>query len=328
MSGRLRDNLDDLDALVGLVAEALGTPAAYVEKDFWVTEVLRAASAERAVALPDGSFTTVMFTFKGGTSLSRVFGIVERFSEDVDLLAEFPVEASLNARHKVLKAVDTAVRNHLSLKNDRVIIGSSTTGIKRYTTYAYPRTAQDLSLKEGVLLELGSRGGTHPSAPHQYRSLIAHHAISVLGEDESTWEEFAAFEVNVLAPERTLFEKLAAVHDAASRNDTSTLPKYGRHFYDIHCLVRNPQVAAVLESMGAEAKQSLVDDIEQQSQAAGFSSTPRPANGYASSPAFDSAHPSRETIEAGYSAAQQLFHGELVSLEEAVASVYAARELL
>ncbi|PRB65647.1 nucleotidyl transferase AbiEii/AbiGii toxin family protein [Microbacterium sp. MYb45] len=328
MSERLRDNSDDLDALVGLTAEALGMPAVYVEKDFWVTEVLRAASAEQAIALPDGSVAPVTFTFKGGTSLSRVFGIVERFSEDVDLLAEFPVEASLSARHKILKAVDSAVRVHLSFDDDRVAVGSSTKGVKRYATYAYPTAAQDPFLKEGVLLELGSRGGTHPSAPHRYRSLIADYAIAELGEDESAWEEFAVFEVNVLAPERTLFEKLAAVHDAASRNDTGALLKHGRHFYDIHRLVRSPLVAAALEAMSAESKQSLVDDIDQQSRAADFSSTPRPVKGYASSPAFDSDHPSREAIEAGYNAAQQLIYGDLVSVEDAVASVHAARELL
>ena len=223
MSERLRDNPDELDALVGVTADALGMPAVYVEKDFWVTEVLRAASEERSIALTDGSLAPVKFTFKGGTSLSRVFGIVERFSEDVDLLAEFPADTSLTARHKVLKLVDQSVRDHLSLPGDRVTVGSSTTGVKRYTTYAYPTATTETSLKEGVLLELGSRGGTHPSAAHSYRSLVAEHAITVIGEAETAWEEFAPFDVNVLAPERTLFEELAAVHDAASRNDTTAL---------------------------------------------------------------------------------------------------------
>jgi len=278
-------------------------PAVYVEKDFWVTEVLRAASAEQTIALPDGSLAPVTFTFKGGTSLSRVFGIVERFSEDVDLLAEFPAEASPNARHGILKAVDAAVRIHLPIESDRVSVGSSTTGVKRYTTYAYPTATQDPSLKEGVLLELGSRGGTQPSAPHRYRSLIADHAITALGDDESAWEEFASFDVNVLAPERTLFEKLAAVHDAASRNDAATLLKHGRHFYDIHCLVENEQIAGVLERLSSADKQKLIDDIERQSIAAGFPSTMRPTDGYASSPAFDPEHPSRDAIETGYNAA-------------------------
>lgn len=303
-------------------------PAVYVEKDFWVTEVLRAASAEQEMSLPDRSLAPVKFVFKGGTSLSRVFGIVERFSEDVDLIAEFPLESTETARHNILKAVGEAVRNHLSLPEDRMKVGPSTRGVKRYTTYLYPTGTRDSSIKEGVLLELGTRGGTYPSTHHQFRSLVAGHAITVLGEDESSWEEFASFNVNVLAPERTLFEKLAAVHDAASRNDFDTLMKHGRHYYDIHRLVRNDQVKSALNLMSSEAKQNLIEDIETHSKTAGFSSTSRPAAGYAFSPAFDSTHPSRKAIEEGYTTAMQLVYGQRVTLGDVIASVHEVRNLL
>lgn len=159
MTERLRNNSDDLEALVGVTAEALGMPAVYVEKDFWVTEVLRAASVDRTVALSDGSTAPTTFTFKGGTSLSRVFGIVERFSEDVDLLAVFPAEATAGARHKVLKEVDQAVRSHLALSNPQVLIGSSTTGVKRYTTYLYPTGNSDPSLKGAFCSSSAVEGG-------------------------------------------------------------------------------------------------------------------------------------------------------------------------
>lgn len=328
MSERLREHPDELEALVGVTAEGLGMPMAYVEKDFWVTEVLRAASVTRTVVLTDGSTAPVTFTFKGGTSLSRVFGLVERFSEDIDLLAEFPDGASMPARHRVLRAVDGDVRTHLGFTADQVSIDSSTEGVKRYTNYAYPAASLSDDLKEGVLLELGSRGGAHPSSTHPFRSLVAEYGITGLGEDESTWEEFASFEVNVLSPVRTLFEKLAAVHDAASREDRAALRKHGRHFYDIHRLVRNAGVIAEIQALEAPAKQRLVDDIEQQSVTAGFSSTPRPDEGYASSPAFDSAHASRSDIEAGYAAAQALVYGQRVPLDEAVASVRLVWDLL
>ncbi|MGH8997927.1 MAG: nucleotidyl transferase AbiEii/AbiGii toxin family protein [Acidimicrobiia bacterium] len=59
------------------VADETGIPAAHVEKDFWVTEVLRGVVAG-AVA------SKVVMVFKGGTSLSKAYGIIERFSEDVD----------------------------------------------------------------------------------------------------------------------------------------------------------------------------------------------------------------------------------------------------
>lgn len=328
MTPRLREHTDELEALVGVTADALGMPAAYVEKDFWVTEVLRASSTVRTVTMPDGSVEPVTFTFKGGTSLSRVFGIVERFSEDIDLLAEFPSGASMPARHRTLKAVDSDVRAHLGFSADRVRIGPSTEGVKRYTTYLYSAVSTSEDLREGVLLELGSRGGTHPSSTHSLRSLVADHAIESLGDDESTWEEFALFEVNVLSPVRTLFEKLAAVHDAATRQDSAALRKHGRHFYDIHCLVRDPGVIAELEALNDQARQNLVEDIEQQSNAAGFSSTPRPEDGYASSPAFDASDPSRPDIEAGYTAAEALVYGQRAPLDEAVASARLAHALI
>ena len=328
MTDRLRDNPDDLEALVGATAEALGISAVYVEKDFWVTEVLRSASVDRSVALPGGSTAPVTFTFKGGTSLSRVFRIVERFSEDVDLLAVFPSEATAGARHKVLKEVDQAVRSHLTLENSRVLVGSSTKGVKRYSTYIYPTGNLDPSLKEGVLLELGSRGGTQPSAAHTYRSLVAEHAITTLGESEVVWEEFAAFYVDVLAPERTLFEKLAAVHDAATRNDPDSLLKHGRHFYDIHCLLQDARVTRALQALGDEGIKTLVDDIDSHSASAGFSSTPRPSDGYALSAAFDREHPTHGTIKSGYEAAEALIYGDIVPLDVAIATVHQWRAIL
>lgn len=73
MTARLRDDPDALNALVSRVAEHRGLNPAYVEKDFWVTEVLRTASHPRPLA---GSDEPVGFIFKSGTSLSRVFGLM------------------------------------------------------------------------------------------------------------------------------------------------------------------------------------------------------------------------------------------------------------
>ncbi|MGE3449385.1 MAG: nucleotidyl transferase AbiEii/AbiGii toxin family protein [Microbacteriaceae bacterium] len=328
MSEQLRRNLDDLDALVAQTATARGLPAPYVEKDFWVTEVLRAAAVDRVVAMPDGSTAPVTFLFKGGTSLSRVFGIVDRFSEDVDLLAVFPEGAATNARHKVLKQVDTDVTGHLGLTKNDVGLGASTTGVKRYTTYHYPVTEYDAGLKEGVLLELGSRGGTYPAGPCSYRSMVADYAIAELGETEDTWDEFASFTVNVLAPERTLLEKIAAVHDAAVRGDTATLLKHGRHFYDIDRLLNTATVIAALDALGTDGFAELVEDINAHSDEAGFSWSPRPEGGYADSPAFDPHADVSEAIRTGFDAAQALIHGTRISLDDVTTTVLTNRERL
>ena len=70
---RLREHPADLAALISRATGQLGLPLADVEKDFWVTELLR------SVARPaDGG----LCIFKGGTSLSKAYAIIERFSED------------------------------------------------------------------------------------------------------------------------------------------------------------------------------------------------------------------------------------------------------
>ena len=327
MIDRLRDNPDELDVLVVRASAALGIPAAYVEKDFWVTEVLRAASPTRKIAASDGSTTEVMFVFKGGTSLSRVFRIIDRFSEDVDLLAVFPDGMTSTARHSILKRVDADVTAHLGLAATDVVVTSSTTGVKRYTTYSYPTDTTDGDIKEGVLLELGSRGGAQPASEYPYRSLVAEHALT-LGENENTWEEFAPFNVWVLAPERTLLEKVAAVHDAATRIDTESLLKHGRHFYDIYQLLKNDRVHDALQKLGPSGIAALVEDINTHSEAAGFSWSPRPEGGYADSPAFDAKNSAAETIATGYRSAQNLIHGAPVTIEEISTTVSASRQIL
>jgi len=73
-------------------AEGLGIPAAAVEKDYWVSEILRAMSREFGND----------FVFKGGTSLSKAYRIVERFSEDVDVLV-LPGSRGRGAVDKLMK---------------------------------------------------------------------------------------------------------------------------------------------------------------------------------------------------------------------------------
>lgn len=321
MTARLRDHPDDLTALIQQTADTRRIPASHVEKDFWVTEVLRVASAPREVRLTDGSRAAVTFTFKGGTSLSRVFGLIDRFSEDVDLIAHFPDGASPQARHAVIKAVDRAVQEHLGVATEHVEVQSSTVGVKRYTAYPYRMQESDRNLKDRVVLELGSRGGAAPSGLHPYCSLVADFALTVLGGTTSDWEEFAAFDIVSLAPERTLLEKLAAVHDAASRLDTERLWRSGRHFYDIYRLLRDSRVAEALGVLGEEGIAALAEDIDNHSLAGEFSVTPRPPGGYADSPAFDEGHECFPSITAGVEASRALVYGEAVSMKEVIETV-------
>jgi len=326
----LRDHPDDLDALVAATAASLRLDTGFVEKDFWVIEVLRAATAPIHATAKDGSQHPVRTIFKGGTSLSRVYGLIERFSEDVDLLLSFPqVDIGVGARDKVLKAIRDAVAHHLATTG---VQGAVTIGVKRYIRYPYPARHGSPEVTEGVLLEMGSRGGAFPTHERDLRSMVANHAIDTLGEAGDAWDEFESVSVMVLAPEQTLLEKLALLHDAASRypddNARARLLRGGRHLYDVHKLLSSDDVIATLSMFGPTKVADLCRNIDEHSENADFSFTARPEAGYQASPLLDPNSPCRDALRHGYATAMTLVYGEQPTLEDCLQSIRASGALL
>ncbi|MGV0993790.1 MAG: nucleotidyl transferase AbiEii/AbiGii toxin family protein [Mycobacterium sp.] len=297
-------------------------------------EVLRIASVDRTIELLNGGTGTVRTVFKGGTSLSRVYRLIDRFSEDIDLLITFPTEGdgpSNSARDRLLKLIASEVLSHISVNDDDSELLTSTKGVKRYVKYHYPlRAAPHAVLSTGVTLEMGSRGGTAPMEQHSLRSIIANYAIGTLGDSEDLWEEFTAFQVNVLGAERTLLEKLSAVHSITSRADSiqSAPAGWGRHFYDIHQLLQSEDVRAKLVAIGPEKTRELIHDIEDRSIQAGFAPVQRPPDGFASSPAFDRDGSAALEIRRAYKAVEGLIYGPVPPIEDCLGSVHQWSQLL
>lgn len=319
---------------MGRAAGALNRQFSFLEKDFWAMEVLRVASVDRTIALKDGNTGTVKAVFKGGTSLSRIYHLIDRFSEDIDLLIIFPTEgggSTTGARDRVFKAIQSDVHEHLDPTRVSAEVPShaSSTGIKRTVKYHYPMGTAHTALSQGVTLEMGSRGGPEPMERHSLRSIVANYAIDELGDSEDEWEEFAPFDVNVLGAERTLIEKLSAVHTITSEpSSIRTAPAgWGRHFSDIHELLQSEDVRAKLVDMGRDGVVQLVLDIEQHA-VEHFRFVPRPVDGYASSPAFDGDAPVAAEVREAYAAVADLMYGTVVPLEECLATVHTWAELL
>jgi predicted nucleotidyltransferase component of viral defense system len=88
---RFRDS-NEFGPTLDAAAERLGVSVTAVEKDYWVSEVLRVLARDFGRD----------FIFKGGTSLSKAYRIVERFSEDIDVLV-LPGERGLGATDKLMK---------------------------------------------------------------------------------------------------------------------------------------------------------------------------------------------------------------------------------
>lgn len=270
---RLIDDPDGIAALSATVAEATGIPAAHVEKDFWVTEVLRGVTQSATAA-------GIEIVFKGGTSLSKAYSLIQRFSEDVDVLVILAAQDSKNARDRTLKALVAGAANATALEATSVP-DATRTGAKRGARFHYrPESAPQLGgLSSGVFLELGSRGGGLPSALTEVSSLIAEHAQERIAK----FPEVASVQVRVLAPWRTLVEKLVLLHTAHTNEDPAAAIRGARHFYDVHQLLLRPEIVAGINEQGIAI---LARDVCTYSEAADMPASPRPSAGFSASPAF------------------------------------------
>ncbi len=140
MTRLLRADLDELEVYITRISAATGIPASHIEKDYWVTEVLRGAAAASRE-------TGCSVVFKGGTSLSKAHHLIRRFSEDVDLIAILPA-GTKSQRDNTLKAFvrGAETTTGIAAETDRE---TTTTGVKRTTVFSYP-TARDTGvLRQG-----------------------------------------------------------------------------------------------------------------------------------------------------------------------------------
>lgn len=272
----LKASLNDLAAAAALVADHTQIPRSHVEKDFWIVEALRAC---HQVARARG----VDIVFKGGTSLSKGYRLIERFSEDIDLIVVFDGDWSPDKRHSVFRAMAKAVGNAL-LAEPQVDAGQSERGVKRPAFFQYPtdQALADAGIRpEGILLELGTRGGTWPTDPLTVVSLITEFGPEVGIEPD--YEEAEPVSVKMLHPKRTLVEKMLILHDAATNGDDQRKQITARHYYDVHQLLG--QLGDDLDETEID---ELVADVAERSAEVGLPVIHPPQNGLASSQAFDS----------------------------------------
>lgn len=317
MTERLVDDPAGVSVLAAQVADETGIPAAHVEKDFWVTEVLRGVVAGANTA-------KVVVVFKGGTSLSKAYRIIERFSEDVDVLVVLPDDATTGQRDGTLKALVDGAAAATALV-PVTVPGATTKGRKRGARFVYAAGHSGGSgLSEGVFLELGSVGGAMPCQQLSIRSLIA----GTAGDRIAGTVEAEPVPVRVLDPSRTLVEKLVLLHTVHCDMDPAPAVRAARHFYDVERLLGQPPV---LERLADADVSVLARDVCTYSTVAGRPATPRPVAGFATSPAFgDGPHLSLAKDEFERRVIRQLLwpHAARPSFEDCVNAVHQHAHLL
>jgi Nucleotidyl transferase AbiEii toxin, Type IV TA system len=273
----------DFYASIDAAAERLGFSAAIVEKDYWVTQALRILACD----FPDD------FIFKGGTSLSKGYGLIQRFSEDVDIL--IIKRETKGATHALMKQMARAVEEVLG---SPAAVVSSETGVHRDVRVQYPTARiKTGGIPADVRLEAGIRGGPQPCEQLLIGCLLAD-ALEQAGGSTVGFEDLQPFEVQVLHLGRTLMEKLGLVHSKLgadpSEQEAST---HARHYYDIYELLGDDRALAVLRDR-AEFDRILASMAEVNEWFGGGEL--RPAGGWATSQAFDTGNPHYRHLQRAY----------------------------
>ncbi len=294
--------------LVRIVAGERRIAPGLVEKDYWVTHTLW--------ALHDMGFDV---WFKGGTSLSKGFGLIERFSEDLDLkvlpgnvrsLPPVSNWTSVGARATAeRRAYFAALAGLLRVPGTEVGIGEvadkswRAAGIR----VGYPgRHLGDLGsvMKPFVLLEIGSARVT-PAVRCDMTSFV-HDYLAATAQLKS-FDDNRPTRVRCVHPLVTLVEKLDALHRRFPREDASPAT-FVRHFEDAARVI---QASATLPPLPAYmGVRALADEMVAQRQLASLPSS--------SDVAFTPTAGERwDAIRAAHAAIAPMFWGPRVTLDDA-----------
>lgn len=226
--------------LIRIVATHEQIDPALVEKDYWIMHCLYGLQQ-----------LGLRFELKGGTSLSKGYGIIDRFSEDIDIRIEPPEErkvatgrnqekpAHIESRKSFydwlaetirIDGIDTIARDH-EFDDEKYRSG----GIRLNYKTIGPTAA---GLKAGVLLEVGF-DDVAPNAPKDISSWAFDYANGKVEIIDNR-----AMAVPCYDPGYTLVEKLQTISTKYRQQqaDGQFPVNFMRHYYDVYCLLRRPEV--------------------------------------------------------------------------------------
>lgn len=214
---------------------------AVVEKDFWVCWVL--------AKLFDDSELSPKILFKGGTSLSKVFNLIERFSEDIDLILDWREVAdedpeaarSRSKQDQLNKRLQTVaqeyIRDRLLPRCEQLLAPSVQVAIDENNahviTVKYPAALSETYIRPEIRLEIGPLAIWTPNDRYEISPYCAEEFPKVFTRKTC--------HVQCIKAERTFWEKATILHHEAFRPEGSQQPdRYSRHYYDLARLANSP----------------------------------------------------------------------------------------
>lgn len=215
-------------------------PPAIVEKDFWVSWVL--------LRLFEHPELAKKILFKGGTSLSKAFHLIERFSEDIDLVLDWRLLTKDDPKKERSKKQQNIFNENLRNSAGEYVQGKIMLWVKeavgdvcriesdeedkRVIHIHYPGVFEDEYLRADIRLEIGPFSEWVPRAEYFISPYAAEAFPSVFSIPQCR--------VVAIKAERTFWEKAVILHKEAFRTEKQPIPiRYSRHYYDLAMMARS-----------------------------------------------------------------------------------------
>ena len=237
---KLHENKTLFRQAVQFTADQMKIPAIYVEKDYWVTYVLFTIFNNEV-----GKDTV----FKGGTALSKCYQMIERFSEDIDLVVlrkEGETDSKLKSKLKIVSTVVDTVLPEVTIEGI-----THKMGMNRKTAHSYKKEFKGDygQVRDVIILESTWLGYYEPYTTRNIISFVGqmmldNHQISIAEENG-----LLPFGLLVLEPIRTICEKIMSlVRFSYGENPIDDLKKKIRHTYDLYQLLTQEEFLKFFQS--------------------------------------------------------------------------------
>lgn len=230
---KLHENKTLFRQAVQFTADKMEIPANYVEKDYWVTYALFTIFNDSI-----GKETV----FKGGTALSKCYHMIERFSEDIDLVVlrrEGETDNKLKSKLKEVSSVLEAVLPEVTIEGI-----THKMGMNRKTAHSYNKEFKSDygQVRDVIILESTWLGYYEPYTTKSIISFVGQMMLDNNQFSIANENGLLSFDLLALEPTRTICEKIMSlVRFSYGENPLDDLKNKIRHTYDLHQLLKQDE---------------------------------------------------------------------------------------
>jgi predicted nucleotidyltransferase component of viral defense system len=209
----------------------------FVEKDYWITLVLSRLAKSKYI---DES------VFKGGTSLSKGYNLIERFSEDVDIAIINDKAKTGNEIKTIIRTIEKEITPDLT---ELQMEGVTSKGSRfRKSVFEYVTTEKGNSNNK-LIVEINSFANPFRYKRLTIQSMVFDFLMQTKNEKYIEQYNLQSFEVNVLSKEQTLLEKMVSlIRISFKENTAESISEKIRHYYDLYYLMKNSECAEFVAS--------------------------------------------------------------------------------